>query len=244
MNKMPILFLLILIGSTAPSYAQEFSISSSAKSVEKGERFRLFLEIKTDDATIHNLKIDEQPPIGFTLDKKEPIPEISEIISPGSHLLITYIVTTPEHLPAIFKQDKRGISTREPKDFIFNISYSEGQGKELRRRAIKYELRYTTSIYYYIFWGLVGLFLAHIIKSLAKKKSEQQSKGTGFKFIVGYIFSKNLVALMTTLLIGFAVIIVLARDMVPTRGWYDTIALGIVLGMLGDENLLGKLKGT
>ena len=244
MNRMIILLFLILICVTSSSYAQEFSISSSEKSVEKGERFRLYLEIKTDDAAIHNLKIDEQPPIGFTLEKNEPVPEISEIITPGSHLLITYIGTAPGHLPAILKQDKRGISTREPKQFIFNISYGEGRNNEIKRRAIKYELRYTTSIYYYIFWGLVGLFLAHIIKSLAKKRTDQHYEGTGFKFIIEYIFSKNLVAMMTTLLIGFAVIIVLARDMVPTRGWYDTIALGIVLGMLGDENLLGKLKGT
>ena len=244
MNKIPIFFFFILIGFTAPSYAQEFSISSSEKSIEKGERFRLFLNVKTDDVAIHNLNIEEQPPIGFTFDKKKLIPEIPKTISPGSQFLFTYIVTAPEHLPAIFKQDKKTISTREPKHFIFNISYNQGQGKELKRRAIKYELRYTTSIYYYIFWSIIGLLLAHIIKSLAKKKSEQQSEGTGFKLIVGYIFSKNLVALMTTLFIGFAVIIVLARDMVPTRGWYDTIALGIVLGMLGDENLLAKLKGT
>jgi hypothetical protein len=30
--------------------------------------------------------------------------------------------------------------------------------------------------------------------------------------------------------------------MVPTKGWYDSLALGIILGVLGDEKLLGKLR--
>ncbi len=46
----------------------------------------------------------------------------------------------------------------------------------------------------------------------------------------------------STTSVGFAVLVILARDTIPIRGWYDSFALGAILGMLGDEDLLGKLK--
>lgn len=91
---------------------------------------------------------------------------------------------------------------------------------------------------------MIGLLVAHIIKSVAKSRSNSKPQNAKIKDLVNRIFSENFVGLMTTLLIGFGILIILAQEMVPTRGWYDTLALGIILGMIGDENLLRKLKGS
>jgi len=152
-----------------------------------------------------------------------------------------YRVRAPSYLEIGHGQG-RGISTRDPKSFIFSLSYRLGPNGPTRHQVVELTLRYTTSIYLYLVWGIVGLQLAHIIKSLAKYRGEPAPASPSLKGIVDYVFARNLVGLATTLAIGFAVLVILARDAIPTRGWYDSFALGVILGMLGDEDLLGKLK--
>jgi len=44
--------------------------------------------------------------------------------------------------------------------------------------------------------------------------------------------------------IGFVVLLVLSRDEVPSKGWYDTVALGVAAAILSDEQLLAKVRTT
>jgi len=150
-KKISVIFLLTFLST--PAYAEEFIISSSQESVEKGEIFDLYLEIRTDEIAIENLKIDHQFPRGFTL-KSGPNPKFlgKEIVNPGSSITISYTVSAPPHKLNPFTGE-RGISTRDRKRFIFNISYTRKPKGLIRQRQIEYFLRYTTSMYIYLYLG-------------------------------------------------------------------------------------------
>jgi len=235
------LCLLLLIGAAPSAEPQTFSVSASTTSVEKGEEFILYLRVRTDEVGLHRLTIRPELPLGFTLAQERQPPEIPDPLEAGSSFVFSYRVRAPGYLEIGHGQG-RGISTRDPKNFIFNLSYRLGPNGPTRHHAVDLTLRYTTSIYLYLVWGIVGLLLAHVIKSLAKHRGEAAPAFPSLSNIIDYVFVRNLVGLATTLAIGFAVLVILARDTIPIRGWYDSFALGAILGMLGDEDLLGKLK--
>lgn len=238
MEKLGILCVGFVLALNGFAHAQEFAVTSSSRSVEKGEDFTLHLRIQTDNNPIQRLEIKPELPRGFTLKKDSPVPTTVEA---GSAMILPFMIQAPTHLSDV--ENQRGVSTRDPKKFIFNISYAVAPTGP-KRRAIEFSLRYTTSIYLYLLWGFLGLMLAHVIKSLAKGRTEFQHDGISVKAIRDYVFSKNLLGLTTTAAIGFAVLVILAREIVPTQGWYDSFAMGVILGMLGDEDLLGKLRGA
>lgn len=242
------LTLLLLVFLAQAASTHEFVLSSSRPSVERGERFILGLEVKASWTPIYDLTAEPLLPLGFVFEQGTD-PEIPAIINPGSERVFQYVVKAPGQMdkweiPAEEGRPERGYSTREPKLFVLNLSYSDEAGGPRREHVLKLTQRLTTSVYFYLLWGLAGLFIAHIIKTLAKEKSSANGIPRTPKGLVSSLFAANIVSLLTTLFIGFAVLVILSREVIPTKGWYDSFALGIVLGMLGDENLLGKLKGS
>jgi hypothetical protein len=240
------LVLVVLLARAASSH--EFVLSSSRSSVERGERFTLSLEVKAAGTPIHNLVAEPLLPLGFKIEQGAS-PKIPDLINTGSERVFQYVVKAPGQMdkwstPAEEGRPERGYSTREPKSFVLNLSYSDEKDGLRREQVLKLTQRFTTSVYFYLLWGVAGLFIAHIIKTLAKEKSKAQGIPRNPKGILERLFATNIVNLLTTLFIGFAVLVILAREAIPALGWYDSFALGIILGMLGDENLLGKLKGS
>ena len=50
--------------------------------------------------------------------------------------------------------------------------------------------------------------------------------------------------LLTLLIVGFGILLSLAKDALPVTSWHQAIALGIGIGILSDEQLITKLKKT
>jgi hypothetical protein len=234
------LLLLLAFFLPLPADAQDFSATSSRQSIEKGEDLRVDLEIRTAQEPLHHLQVEVVLPLGFTL--KAPPSPIPDIIEAGSSLVLPVTVQAPAQLSEVSDLSTRGVSTRDPKIFLFNLSYTRGADGSKQYRSTKFTLRYTTSMSLYLLSGTIGLLFAHIIKSLAKGRRDLEQQGASLGQILRYIFSKQLIGLVTILVIGFAVLVVLARETIPIQGWYDALALGVTLGMLGDEELLGKLR--
>ena len=103
--------------------AQDFSVTSSRQSVEKGEDVRVDLEIRTDQEPLHHLQVEVVLPLGFTLKAPPPIPDLIEA---GGSLVLPLTVQAPAQLHEISDPSSRGISTRDPKIFLFNLSYTRG----------------------------------------------------------------------------------------------------------------------
>jgi hypothetical protein len=47
--------------------------------------------------------------------------------------------------------------------------------------------------------------------------------------------------LLSVAAIGFVVLLVFAREAIPTKGWYDSLALGVAVAILSDDQLLKRV---
>ncbi|MDQ6972327.1 MAG: hypothetical protein Q9M30_06750 [Mariprofundaceae bacterium] len=148
--------------------------------------------------------------------------------------------------------DKRSYySTREQKKFAFNFSYSlEHDGKPVKGNASQQiELRYTTSIGFYLLSGLFGVFLGYMVKTATKEKEEISGVVAAVaglapktRTFLYHILIARLPMLLTLMVMGFAVLLSMAQESLPVSSWHQAIALGIGLGILGDEKLISKIK--
>ena len=148
--------------------------------------------------------------------------------------------------------DKRSYySTREQKKFAFNFSYAvQRDGKTFHGNASReIDLRYTTSIGYYLLFGLLGVFLGYMVKTATKEKDAIGRMVAGVsglapksRTFLYHVFIDRLPMLLTLMVMGFAVLLSMAQDSLPVSSWHQAIALGIGLGILGDEKLISKIK--
>jgi hypothetical protein len=90
----------------------------------------------------------------------------------------------------------------------------------------------------YIVLGVVGLILGNIIKTFTALKSNNQSSTNAFKSV----FTDQIGGMLTSIAIGFVALLIFSRETIPTKGWYDTLALGAAIAVLSDEQLLSRVK--
>jgi len=169
-----------------------------------------------------------------------------------SSFIIPFTVYPPDTNGNPETGDKRSYySTREQKKFAFNFSYAVQQdGKTFQGNASReIELRYTTSIGYYLLFGLLGVFLGYMVKTATKEKDAIGRMVAGVsglapksRTFLYHVFIDRLPMLLTLMVMGFAVLLSMAQDSLPVSSWHQAIALGIGLGILGDEKLISKIK--
>jgi len=226
------------------SAAPTVSASTSTTQARKGQPFHVYLEIATDEA-IEKLEIVWTAPTGFSVEhvnKNAPDPLVGSFIS-------DLLVTPPGFS---WSPNAPGSDTREQKTLTFDVAYTAMlNGRATRiHRATKVSFPYSLGPGPYLLTGMLGLLLGNIIKTLTTHKRDfaemlnaQSSSTFGVLQAIGdLVFRREVVGLMTSLAIGFIVLLVLARDEIPTRGWYDSLALGVSLAILADDQLLTKLK--
>ena len=56
--------------------------------------------------------------------------------------------------------------------------------------------------------------------------------------------AREWVGLLGNVTVGFIVRLVLARERIPTKGWCDSLALGIAVAILSDDQLLTKVRAV
>lgn len=188
-------------------------------------------------------------------DTAEKKPEAKQAIkidnlTAGSAMTVSFTV----HPPSIFwGEPKEGekeafYDTRNPGSFVFNITYNAKNGTKGAVTAST-EVRYTTAMVYYLLMGMLGVVLGYFIKVATKHRdiiTQKLPPDEGFKEIVK-IMGKSLVvsnfhSLLTIMMIGFGVLLYMAKDGIPVTSWHQSIASGIGLALLSDEQLLAKFK--
>jgi len=258
-----LLLLLLLIFSKTSSLKAEFlkiELSKSKEWVERGEGFQIYLKMWLDERVrngIKNIIVTAYPPFskngGFEIiplslpsfkNDKKIIQNIQTnkisivkipFLNPGSSITIVYNVKAPPRIKFF-----TGVSTREPKVFTFNILYN--QNNKIYSLTKNTKIKYTTWIGTYLICGMLGVFIGYFIKIsatyLGKKKEDE--KKSGFKSFVFFIFKEHLISLGTILAMGFAGLLILAKESLPARGWYDSIIIGLTIALVGDDQLFKR----
>lgn len=247
-------------GSAAPS----IKVLSTTQSVEKGGVFQIRVEISTNES-IKNISVVPIAPDGFlaepmvtpgvNTDKNETAILIDHMDA-GSAITVSFKTWPPGFTGKTRKGDKEApYSTRgEPKNFIFNVFYTDPTGKIEKSQTASINIRYTTSIGYYLLFGMLGIVIGHVVKIGTQNRSEITSamassdpnavnrKRYKIRTAAAYIFGSRLTSLITLLVVGFAALLGLSKDAIPVTGWHQAMALGIGLAILTDEQLLAKIK--
>ncbi|MCU1265424.1 MAG: hypothetical protein JWM21_1742 [Acidobacteria bacterium] len=266
MIKTTLFALLVLLWLTPePGYAApKFKISSTATAIEKGHDFEILVTIDTDEQ-LSEIAIAPVPPRGFSIMAKSipgvtplldypefPTLKIDSPLSPGDSLAIPFVVKVPTQLSDLWKKDAL-YSTRDPKVFVFNFTYklkgSDGHDYTHRQNG-DVTLIYTTSMFLYLLSGVIGVLLGFIVKTITQNSVDvAYSLRDKKKFIESasqltrYVVIGRLPFLLTTLVIGFGVLLSMAQDKIPINGWFQATALGIGLGIISDEKLISRFGG-
>lgn len=242
-------------GSAAPS----IKVLSTTQSVEKGGIFQIRVEISTNE-TIKNILIVPITPDGFVVDPMD-MPGIKasqnpsniqiEQLEEGSSITVSFKAWPPGLTGKTKKGEKEAFyDTRgEPKSFIFNVFYTDLHGKVNKSQTASVNVRYTTSVGYYLLFGMLGIIIGHVVKTGTQNKSEiseslmnAETKSKKLFRASSYIFVSRLPAFLTLVIVGFGALLVLAKESIPVTGWHQAMALGIGLAILTDEQLLAKIK--
>ena len=95
---------------------------------------------------------------------------------------------------------------------------------------------------------MFGVLLGYLIKIATQYREEIGEKaktlqaGGKFKFLLLEVFLVRAPYLLTLIVLGFGTLLVLAKETLPVSSWHQAIALGIGIGLLGDEQLISKFK--
>lgn len=265
-RKFLLAFIIIVVVLCKPVFSSPiFEISTSSKVAEKGHTFQIFIEMKTNEP-LYDIVISITEPEGFYIEAiKSPIitaeneeetnlHSVAKISSLGQNSSVTaaFKVWAPDLSGNPKIGDKQSLySTREPKTFPINIFYkTKSDSGELEGMYTeKISIRYTTSLGHYIVAGLFGVMLGFIVKISTQYKQEITDSLKNSKTITQktriFIFEvliARLPLLLTLLIVGFGVLLSLAKDGLPITSWHQAIALGIGIGILSDEQLITKIK--
>ena len=242
-----------------------FEISASSKVAEKGHTFQILVGLKTD-APIDDIVVSITEPEGFYIEaitspgissENKKIADFHSVLRIGnlgqkSSVTAVFKVWPPDLFGNPKVGEKQSLySTREPKVFTVNIYYKTKSNSNITERVYseKISIRYTTSIGHYLLSGLFGVLLGFIVKIATQykqeiteslKKDDQLSQKVKAFFFE--VFLARFPLLLTLLIVGFGLLLSLAREALPVTSWHQAIALGIGIGLLSDEQLITKIK--
>jgi hypothetical protein len=243
-NRRPVLdcahvLILVLVTAALPRLgeAQEISVEAGRHTVEKGESLRVDLHIRSESADLERLSIQPVLPLGFTVQ----LPELPTRLPAGSSVMLPFVIQAPTQLHDL-SLHVRGVSTADDKIVGFNVGFTDGASGKLRAQAVQFEFTYTTSMQLYLMWGLFGVIIAHLLKAVGKARGELRSPDITLSRAARFVLVEQSLSGVTIIVIGFAVLVMLARETVPVRGWPEALTLGLTLGVLGDEQLLAKFR--
>lgn len=275
----PLIIMAILIpGAISVHASPAFEIIAPDKDIEKAHTFQLLVRMTTDQK-LESISIAPIYPEGFCMEAvltpgvtakeraKAERPAVSAAVPEctgvddialissleKSSMIIPFTVYPPDSNGMPATGDKRSYySTRERKIFAFNYTYTVDHGdgrKDTGHASQQIELRYTTTIGYYLFFGLFGVLLGYIVKTVTRDREaiasamvDVRGLGPGLNRLSSLLFVERLPLLLTLMVIGFSVLISMAQESLPVSSWHQAIALGIGLGILGDEKLISRIK--
>ena len=79
--------------------------------------------------------------------------------------------------------------------------------------------------------------------SARKNGSSGHASSAIRQVLVAFLSRREVTSALTSLAAGFLALLLLSRNELPTGEIHDTLALGIGLGFLSDDQLLNRIKG-
>ena len=159
----------------------------------------------------------------------------------GSSYTFAFSGTPP---PSLNIGHKPGADTREQKIFIFNIGYSTRRDgvSEAHQQTVKLNTAFSVDALSYLSWGVFGLLFGAAIKHLTRYGPDSRHNQMTEQKTTARGLGSTVIDLMSVTAVGFVVLLVLARDSIPTKGWYDSLALGVAVAILSDDQLPTRVK--
>jgi hypothetical protein len=230
------LLLVALNASATPT----LTVECSSAQIRKGESFKIYLKI-TAAENMSNIDVKWIPPAGFDLKLDKENENFPKEMMIGSSYTFAFSGTPPSSLNI---GHKPGQDTRERKVFIFNIDYSTRRDgvPEARQQTVELNTSFSVNASIYLFWGVFGLLLGAAIKHFTRYGPDNPHNQMTQQKIAGRSLGSSVIDLMSVTAIGFVVLLVLARESIPTKGWYDSLALGVAVAILSDDQLLTRVK--
>jgi hypothetical protein len=212
--------------------APSLSVRLSSAQVRKGQSIKLYLSIAAQEE-LTAVEISPLAPTGFTLKPENPPPAT---LSSGSTFTAVYTAQPPnEQLGTGAAAD-----TREEKLFVFNLTWQARNNNQSVTgwQSITAATVLVIAPWAYVCCGMLGVLLGAIIKATtdfaARKKSHPLT-------IRDYV-QDSLSPVLASIAIGFVVLLALAQQTIPAKGWSDCIALGVAIAVFSDQDLLAKVR--
>jgi hypothetical protein len=161
----------------------------------------------------------------------------------------------PPGRAGFFQPYSAGSDTREDKTFVFNVGHSVPGSDGAKRRlhqSVELTVDYSIAPRLYLALGVLGVILGGFIKLLTSATAApggpagNRPEGSPPASITRILplQAREWVGLLSNVTVGFIVLLVLARERIPTKGWYDSLALGIAVAILSDDQLLTKVRAV
>jgi hypothetical protein len=184
------------------------------------------------------------PPCFKIAPPKNPIPSS---LGSGSSYTAVYVIKPP----------RSGHATTEHYTIVFNARYrhaTPSSAEPQMSQSVEVQFTGTFSRPKFYFWAIAGLLFGWFIKALSSfSGAELSSTATpaeakrGVRILLAFLSrpflsGPGITGGLTSLAMGFVALLLLSRQELPTGAIHDSLALGISIGFLADDQLLNRLK--
>jgi hypothetical protein len=240
---------LLLLAGAAPA-EPVFKIIRPDSILGPGKTVPVWVHVKVKaEKSVYRIWIEPACPPGFLLtpDSGQPQPIIVNSTRDSNDLLVPFKLT----VPGLKSGWNELLVSAGRKQFALNYSYQDEKSPDPVRRYGTFSITYVPSLFLYLVFGLAGILLGFYAK-INIKNSRQINEmpapedGTGkvkqMAQKAGAVVGSTVPNLLTTLILGLAVLLTLARSGIPVEHCYFALPLGIGLAMLADEELISKVN--
>jgi len=239
MRNLLLLSLLLLTSPLTMMATQMITASPSRQQLYFGAPFTIDLTI-TPPETLADLDVEASGPPGYQISA--PKSAMPSSLGAGSSYTAVYEVTPPAS----------GHSTTETYRIVYNVKYrhasaSSSEPQMWQSVEVPFTITFSRSRFY--FWAMAGLFIGWFIKALSSFSGFVESptdasikKRRGVQTLLAFLSRREIASALTSLAMGFLALLLLSRHELPTGAIHDSLALGIGLGLLSDDQLLSRFK--
>jgi hypothetical protein len=245
MRSLFLLASVLLASAPATPGSQLLSAKASRQQLYWGAPFTIDVTIAPPE-TLADFKIEVIYPPGF--QGKPASTAIPTSLAAGSTYTLEYDVTPPSS----------GHATTETYTIVFNVGYrhavrGERDNREARSASLEPEMWQSLDVPFtatfsrekFYVWTILGLFFGWLIKFFSSYKFSSSAKSlaaanpaqTNPKWY-WWLMDRPVSRALTSLTMGFLALLLLSRHELPTGAVHDSLALGIALGFLSDDQLL------
>ncbi len=240
----------LVLGAPPLRGAPTLAARSSTAQIRKEQDAKLYFSIAAQEG-MRDIDVSLTPPSGFTVTLETK--QVPRELETGSPFTVVYTVTPPGRA-VFFQPYSRRSDSREEKTFVFNVGYSvpgSDGGQRRLHQSTELTVDYSIAPRLYLALGVLGVILGGLIKLMTSSTAQGALAGERGQASppapIRRIFpqqAREWVGLLGNVTVGFIVLLVLARERIPTKGWYDSLALGIAVAILSDDQLLSKVRAV